>query len=91
MSPKLSTCITGIAAVAILALSAVTPALSEGVPAAPAAVTVLRGAPPQLQQQQTQLQIKVSPPPLPSCPEGYFYSLPGGYCYQLIDPVAGRR
>ena len=56
-----------------------------------AGVTVLRGMPAHMQQEQKPQQVAVMPPPLPSCPEGHFYSLLGGYCYQLIDPVAGRR
>ena len=31
--------------------------------------------------------LQLAPPPLPSCPEGYFYSLLGGYCYPLRDPL----
>jgi hypothetical protein len=60
-------------------------AFSEGT-----AVTVLRGAPPHAQQEQTAQQIVMAPPPLPSCPDGYFYSLLAGYCYRFRDPTAAR-
>jgi len=57
----------------------------------PAGVTVLRGTPPQVQQQlQNRQQIEAAAPPAPSCPHGYFYSLLGGYCYQFRDPTAAR-
>ena len=53
-----------------------------------AGVTVLRGTPaPREPQQQTPQTIQVAPPPLPTCPEGYAYSLWGGYCYRLKNPL----
>ena len=55
-----------------------------------AGVIVLRGTPPRAQQQQTAEKIEVAPPPLPSCPNGYFYSLLGGYCYRLRDPLVAQ-
>jgi hypothetical protein len=56
-----------------------------------AGVTVLRGTPPRVEQpQKPQPQpLQLAPPPLPSCPEGYSYSLLGGYCYRLRDPLNG--
>ena len=56
-----------------------------------AGVTVLRGTPARVEQpQKPQPQpVQLAPPPLPSCPEGYFYSLLGGYCYRLRDPLNG--
>jgi hypothetical protein len=54
-----------------------------------AGVTVLRGTPARVEQPQTPQPVQVAPPPLPSCPEGYFYSLLGGYCYRLRDPLNG--
>ncbi|MBV8458365.1 MAG: hypothetical protein JO122_17325 [Acetobacteraceae bacterium] len=53
-------------------------------------VTVLRGTPPPAPQQRAQ-PVAVAQPALPTCPEGYYYAMLAGYCYQLIDPVAGRR
>jgi hypothetical protein len=52
-------------------------------------VTVLRGTPPRVEQPQKPQPVQLAPPPLPSCPEGYFYSLLGGYCYRLRDPLNG--
>jgi len=55
-----------------------------------AGITVLRGTPPHPEEQQKPQQTVVAAPPLPSCPEGYFYSLLGGYCYRFRDPTAAR-
>jgi hypothetical protein len=52
-----------------------------------AGVTVLRGTPARVEQPQKPQPVQLAPPPLPSCPEGYFYSLLGGYCYRLRDPL----
>jgi hypothetical protein len=52
-----------------------------------AGAIVLRGTPPRAQPQQTVQKIEVAPPPLPTCPHGYFYSLLAGLCYQLRDPT----
>jgi hypothetical protein len=54
-----------------------------------AGVTVLRGTPARIEQPQNPQPVQLAPPPLPSCPEGYFYSLLGGYCYRLRDPLNG--
>jgi hypothetical protein len=54
-----------------------------------AGVTVLRGTPARVEQPQKPQPVQLAPPPLPSCPEGYFYSLLGGYCYRLRDPLNG--
>jgi hypothetical protein len=54
-----------------------------------AGVTVLRGTPAHTEQPQKPQPVQVAPPPLPSCPDGYFYSLLGGYCYRLRDPLNG--
>ena len=57
-----------------------------------AEVTVLRGTPPQVHQeqqtpqQQTPQRVELAPL-RPSCPEGYAYSLLGGYCYRLRNPL----
>ena len=50
-------------------------------------VTVLRGTPARVEQAQKPRPVQLAPPPLPSCPEGYFYSVLGGYCYRLRDPL----
>jgi hypothetical protein len=52
-----------------------------------AGVTVLRGTPARVEQPQKPQPVQLAPPPLPSCPEGYFYSLLGGYCYRARDPL----
>jgi hypothetical protein len=52
-----------------------------------AGVTVLRGTPARVEQPQKPQPVQLAPPPLPSCPEGYAYSLLGGYCYLLRDPL----
>ena len=52
-----------------------------------AGVTVLRGTPARVEQPQKPQQVQLAPPPLPSCPEGYAYSLLGGYCYRPRDPL----
>jgi hypothetical protein len=73
------------------ALAAIVLALSTGGTAfgdeMSAGVTVLRGTPPREPQQQTPQTMQLAPPPLPSCPEGYVYSLWGGYCYRLKNPL----
>jgi hypothetical protein len=53
-------------------------------------VTILRGTPPVVQQPQRPQQVQMMPPALPSCPEGYVYSLILGYCYQPQDPMYAR-
>jgi hypothetical protein len=55
-----------------------------------AGVTILRGTPPVVQQPQRPQQVQMMPPALPSCPEGYVYSLILGYCYQPQDPMYAR-
>jgi hypothetical protein len=50
-------------------------------------VTVLRGTVTQVRQPEKSQEVVVAPPPLPSCPEGQFYSLLGGYCYRWHDPL----
>ena len=55
-----------------------------------ASVTILRGTPPVVQQPQKPQEVQMMPPPLPSCPEGYVYSLNLGYCYQPQDPMYAR-
>jgi hypothetical protein len=52
-----------------------------------AGVTVLRGTPPVVQQPQGPQEVQMRPPPLPSCPEGYAYSLLLGSCYRPRDPL----
>ena len=52
-----------------------------------AGVTVLRGTPARVEQPQKPQSVQLVPPPLPSCPEGYSYSLLSGYCYPLRDPL----
>jgi hypothetical protein len=52
-----------------------------------AGVTVLRGTPGRVEQPREPQQVQVIPPPLPSCPDGYFYSRLFGYCYQPRDPL----
>ena len=52
-----------------------------------AGVTVLRGTPARVEQPQKPQPVQLAPPPLPSCPEGYSYSLLSGYCYRLRDPL----
>jgi hypothetical protein len=52
-----------------------------------ASVTILRGTPPVVQQPQRPQQVQVMPPPLPSCPEGYLYSVILGGCYRPGDPL----
>ena len=54
-----------------------------------AGFTVLRGTPARVEQPQKPQPVQLVPPPLPSCPEGYSYSLLGGYCYRLRDPLNG--
>jgi hypothetical protein len=53
-----------------------------------AGVTVLRGTPARVEQPQPPQPVQLAPPPLPSCPEGYSYSLLSGYCYRPRDPLA---
>ena len=52
-----------------------------------AGVTVLRGTPARVEQPQEVQQVRVIPPPLPSCPDGYVYSRLFGYCYRAWDPL----
>jgi hypothetical protein len=52
-----------------------------------AGVTVLRGTPARVEQPQKPQPVQLLPPPRPSCPEGYFYSLITGYCYRPRDPL----
>lgn len=52
-----------------------------------AGVTILRGTPPAVQQPQMPQEVRLMPPPLPSCPDGYFYSRLFGYCYRPRDPL----
>jgi hypothetical protein len=52
-----------------------------------AGVTVLRGTPARVEQPREPQQVQLMPPPLPSCPDGYFYSRLFGYCYQPRDPL----
>jgi hypothetical protein len=52
-----------------------------------AGVTILRGTPPAVQQRRELQEVRVIPPPLPSCPDGYFYSRLFGYCYRSRDPL----
>jgi hypothetical protein len=83
MNAEFSTCCAALAAI-VLVLSTGGPAFGDEMPAG---VTVLRGTPHHVEQQQTPQTVKLAPPPLPSCPEGYFYSLLGGYCYRPHDPL----
>jgi hypothetical protein len=52
-----------------------------------AGVTILRGTPPMVQQPERPQTVQVMPPPLPSCPEGYLYSVILGGCYRPRDPL----
>ena len=52
-----------------------------------AGVTVLRGTPARVEQPEKPQPVQLLPPPRPSCPEGYFYSLITGYCYRPRDPL----
>ena len=52
-----------------------------------AGVTVLRGTPARVEQPREPQQVQLIPPPLPSCPDGYFYSRLFGYCYRPQDPL----
>jgi hypothetical protein len=56
-----------------------------------AGVTVLRGTPARVEQPQKPQPVQLAPPPLPSCPEGYFYSLLTGSCYRPRDPLYPGR
>jgi len=82
MNAKFSTRCTALAAM-VLVLSTGDAAFGDEMSAG---VTVLRGTPARVQQQTPQ-RIELAPPPRPSCPEGYAYSLLGGYCYALRDPA----
>lgn len=55
-----------------------------------ASVTILRGTQSVVQQPRRQQEIQMMPPLLPSCPEGYVYSLMLSYCYQPRDPMYAR-
>jgi len=93
MNAKFATRCTALAAV-VFVLSTGGTAFGDEMSAA---VTVLRGTPPQVhQQQQTpqqqtpqqQTPQRIELAPLrPSCAEGYAYSLLGGYCYRLRNPL----
>jgi hypothetical protein len=52
-----------------------------------AGVTILRGTPPVVQQPQKPEEIRLIPPALPSCPEGFFWSHILGTCYRPRDPL----
>ena len=52
-----------------------------------AGVSILRGTPPVVQPPQRPQEVRVMPPPLPSCPDGYAYSLFLGTCYRPRDPL----
>jgi hypothetical protein len=52
-----------------------------------AGVTVLRGTPARVEQPREPQRVQLMPPPLPSCPDGYFYSRLFGYCYRPRDPL----
>jgi hypothetical protein len=52
-----------------------------------AGVTVLRGTPARVEQPQQVQDVRVIPPPLPSCPDGYVYSRLFDYCYRAWDPL----
>lgn len=52
-----------------------------------AGVTILRGTPPVVQQPERPQEVRLTPPPLPSCPEGYLYSVILGGCYRPRDPL----
>jgi hypothetical protein len=52
-----------------------------------AGVTVLRGTPARVEQLREPQRVQVTPPPLPSCPDGYAYSPFLGNCYRPRDPL----
>jgi hypothetical protein len=52
-----------------------------------AGVTLLRGTRPVVQQPQRPQEVQITPPALPSCPDGYVYSRLFGYCYLPWDPL----
>jgi hypothetical protein len=85
MNAKFSTRCTALAAI-VLVLSTGGIAFGDEMSAG---VTVLRGTPPHMQeqQQQTSQKIQIAPPPLPSCPEGWAYSILAGYCYRVRNPL----
>ena len=87
MSTKFSTRCTALGAI-FLALG--TCGTAFGGEEMSAGISVLRGTGVRLQQQQETQKIVVAPPPPPACPDGYFYSLLGGYCYHFTDPTAAR-
>ena len=88
MSAKFSTWCMALAAIVLVSSTAGTAFGDEK----SAEVTVLRGTPPQVHpqeqtsQQQTPQRIELAPL-RPSCSEGYAYSLLGGYCYRLRNPL----
>jgi hypothetical protein len=84
MNPKFSTLYRALAAI-ILLLSTGGTSLSDEM--SWAGVAVLRGTVSNVRQPEQPQQVVVAPPPVPSCPEGYFYSLLGGYCYRWHDPL----
>jgi hypothetical protein len=52
-----------------------------------AGVTVLRGTRPVVQQPPAPQEVQIRPPALPSCPDGYLYSIILGSCYRPRDPL----
>jgi hypothetical protein len=52
-----------------------------------AGVTVLRGTPARVEQPRGPQRVQLMPPPLPSCPDGYAFSLILGTCYLPRDPL----
>ena len=86
MNPKFSTLRKALATI-ILILSTGGTALSDDLSWTGAGVAVLRGSVTPVRQPEQPQQTVVAPPPVPSCPEGYFYSLLGGYCYHWHDPL----
>ena len=83
MNAKVSTRCTALAAI-VFVLSTGATAFGDEMSAG---VTVLRGTPARVEQPQKPQPVQLTPPPLPSCPEGYAYSLLGGYCYRLKNPL----
>jgi hypothetical protein len=84
MNAKFSTRCTALAAI-VLVLGTGGTAFGDETSAG---VTVLRGTPARVERpQKPQQPVQLAPPPLPSCPEGYAYSLLGGYCYRLRNPL----
>jgi hypothetical protein len=76
MNAKFSTRCTALAAI-VFVLSTGATAFGDEMSAG---VTVLRGTPARVEQPHKPQPVQLTPPPLPSCPEGYAYSLLVGYC-----------